>query len=67
MEAILSQLLEIKQLVINQAKRLESSKPSASVVEDSQVKTIYSDPNIISEAPGAELQCEQAKKICMKA
>ena len=66
-EAIWSQLLEIKQLVINQANRLESSKPSASVVEDSQVKTIYSDPSIITGAPGADLQCEQAKKICTKA
>ena len=66
-EAIWSQLLEINQLVINQANRLESSKPSASVVEDSQVKTIYSDPSIITGAPDADLQCEQAKKICMKA
>ena len=66
-EAIWSQLLERKQLVINQAKRLESSKPSAYVVEDSQVKTIYSDPSIITGAPGADLQCEQAKKICSKA
>ena len=66
-EAIWSQLLEIKQLVVNQAKRLESSKPSASVVKNSQVKTIYSDPSIITGAPGADLQCEQAKKICTKA
>ena len=66
-EAIWSQLLEIKQLVINQANRLESSKQSPSVVEDSQVKTIYSDPSIITGAPGADLQCEQAKKICTKA
>ena len=36
-------------------------------MEDSQVKMIYSDPSIITEAPGADLQCEQAKKICMKA
>ena len=37
------------------------------MVEDSQVKTIYSDPSNITEAPGADLQCEQAKKICTKA
>ena len=36
------------------------------MVEDSQVKTIYSDPSNITEAPGADLQCEQAKKICTK-
>ena len=36
-------------------------------MEDSQVKRIYSDPSIITEAPGADLQCERAKKICAKA
>ena len=66
-EATWSQLLEIKQLVSYQAKKLESSKPSASAVEHSQVKTIYSDLNIISKAPRADLQCEQAKMICTKA
>ena len=37
------------------------------MVKDSQVKTIYSDPSIITRAPCADLQCEQAKKICTKA
>ena len=37
------------------------------MVEDSQVKTVYSDPSIITGAPDVDLQCEQAKKICTKA